>query len=96
MKTANSLLDYSCCQWYPLFSKNALEAVILPLTKQLCQYLEHDAFILPLEATNNSASCHSEWSDGSAVENEDQQVLSMLSKTTVSILILYSVPTTDP
>ncbi|XP_058795477.1 cell division cycle protein 123 homolog [Phymastichus coffea] len=73
MKSNISYVDYSFCQWYPLFSKNVLEAVMLPLPQDVCKYLEHDAFLLPLEAINKGNSCNSEWSDGSAIKDEEEE-----------------------
>lgn len=74
MKLENTQVECSFCKWYPLFSKNALEGVILPVPEEVCKYLEHDAFLLPLEATTNGVTCNSEWSDGSAVNDESEEV----------------------
>ncbi|XP_001599958.1 cell division cycle protein 123 homolog [Nasonia vitripennis] len=71
MKTENSQVQCSFCNWYPLFSKNALEAVTLPLPVEVCKYLEHDAFLLPVEATSSGLPSNSEWSDGSAVNHDE-------------------------
>ncbi|XP_043465031.1 cell division cycle protein 123 homolog [Leptopilina heterotoma] len=55
--------------WYNIFSKESLEAIIIPLTTEILKYLEHDSFILPIEATRN-ITCNSEWSDGSSVTED--------------------------
>ncbi|XP_011502242.1 PREDICTED: cell division cycle protein 123 homolog [Ceratosolen solmsi marchali] len=72
MKTESLQAMCSFCQWYPLFSKNALEAIVLPVPKNVCDYLEHDAFILPSEATSKITYSNSEWSDGSAVNELEE------------------------
>ena len=74
MKAKNILLECSFTKWYPKFSKNTLEATFLPLPDEICKYLEDDDFVLPVEATNAKITCNSEWSDGSAVLDNDQDV----------------------
>lgn len=64
--TAKSKCSFS--SWYPLFSKDTFEATILPIPENVQKYLEHDAFILPKEATKKQSRAQSkelEWSDGS-------------------------------
>lgn len=63
--------------WYKSFSKESLEAIILPLTAEILKYLEHDAFILPKEATSKIA-CNSEWSDGASVTEDSSNVKNTL------------------
>ena len=72
MKVDRVQVDCSFCKWYPLFHKNSLDAVTLPLPENVCKYLEHDAFLLPVEATSNGIASGAEWSDGSAVKDEDE------------------------
>lgn len=64
--------ECSFCSWYPKFTKEALESVILPIPEDVLKYLEHDAFLLPVEATNDTI-CNSEWADGSPVVNESSE-----------------------
>ncbi|KAJ8664518.1 hypothetical protein QAD02_006180 [Eretmocerus hayati] len=70
MKVDNSQVECSFTQWYPHFNKNSLEAVTLTIPDDVCKYLEHDAFVLPVEATTNTLASNSEWSDGTAVDDE--------------------------
>lgn len=63
----------SISSWYPEFSKDALDTVILPLSDDILKYLEHDAFILPVEATNDKI-CESEWTDGLPVNHDSLEV----------------------
>ncbi|XP_014213031.1 cell division cycle protein 123 homolog [Copidosoma floridanum] len=72
MKIKGARTACSFCQWYPLFSKNAVEAVILSLPDDVLKYVEHDAFLLPVEAASNvNLAKDSEWSDGSAICNDE-------------------------
>lgn len=71
-------LECSFSSWYPTFKKDSLEARILHVPNEILKYLEHDAFVLPLEATR-SLSEDSEWADGSPVTYEEE----------VFIIILY-------
>ncbi|XP_051171244.1 cell division cycle protein 123 homolog [Leptopilina boulardi] len=61
--------ECSFTKWYPIFSKDSLEAIILPLPPEILKYLEHDTFVLPIEATT-SIKCNTEWSDGSLVTED--------------------------
>ena len=71
MKADTTLIKCSFCKWYPIFKKDTFESIILPIPEKVCNYLEHDAFLLPLEATkSNSKACNSKWSDGSQVKEE--------------------------
>ena len=74
MKTEYFPKECSFTKWYPKLSKNALKAEIIPLPDEVCKYLELDAFILPAEAISNGTSFNSEWSDGSAVVEDDLEV----------------------
>lgn len=74
MKTEYFPKECSFTKWYPKLNKIALKAEILPLPEEVCKYLVLDAFILPVEAISNGTSCNSEWSDGSAVVDNDQEV----------------------
>lgn len=74
MKTELFPKECSFTKWYPKLSKVALDAEILPLPEEVSKYLELDAFILPAEAISNGKSSNSEWSDGSAVVEDDQDV----------------------
>ncbi|KAK0096980.1 hypothetical protein PV326_003700 [Microctonus aethiopoides] len=65
----SSKAECSISSWYPEFSKDALDTIILPLSDDILKYLEHDAFILPVEATNNK-NCESEWADGLPVNHD--------------------------
>lgn len=72
MKSDFSPAECSFSKWYPKFSKNASKAVILPLPEEIIKYLEHDAFLLPLEAANDKSTVGTEWSDGSTVDANDE------------------------
>lgn len=65
-------LECSFSSWYPTFKKDSLEARILHVPNEILKYLEHDAFVLPLEATR-SLSEDSEWADGSPVTYEEEE-----------------------
>ncbi|XP_031832423.1 translation initiation factor eIF2 assembly protein isoform X2 [Nomia melanderi] len=44
--------ECSFTSWYPQFHKDSLEARILNVPNDVLEYLEYDAFLLPVEATN--------------------------------------------
>lgn len=56
--------------WYPIFSKDSLDAVVLQLPFEVLKYLAHDKFVLPIEATTDIKSKNIEWSDGSSVSHD--------------------------
>ncbi|XP_076620420.1 translation initiation factor eIF2 assembly protein [Colletes latitarsis] len=62
--------ECSFLSWYPQFRKNSLEASILHIPNEVLEYLQHDAFVLPVEATNDVLE-NAEWTDGSPVVNEE-------------------------
>lgn len=80
MKEENSSAACSFCNWYPKFKKNSLKAAIIALPKDVCKYLENDAFLLPVEATNKSTSDNTEWHDGTTGEDEYDEVNLLLEK----------------
>lgn len=63
--------ECSFTSWYPLFYKDSLKATIIYIPDEVLKYLEHDAFILPLEATNSIHLQNTEWMDGSPVINDE-------------------------
>ncbi|KAG5311211.1 CD123 protein, partial [Acromyrmex insinuator] len=65
-------LECSFSSWYPIFKKDSLEARILHIPDEVLKYLEHDTFVLPLEATK-SLPKDSEWADGSPVTCEEEE-----------------------
>ncbi|XP_011647654.1 cell division cycle protein 123 homolog [Pogonomyrmex barbatus] len=65
-------LECSFSSWYPIFKKNSLEARILYIPDEVLKYLEHDTFVLPLEAAR-SLPQDSEWADGSPVTCEEEE-----------------------
>ncbi|XP_054000330.1 cell division cycle protein 123 homolog [Hylaeus anthracinus] len=65
--------ECSFSSWYPQFNKNSLKATILDIPNEVVEYLEHDAFLLPVEATNDTLE-NAEWTDGSPVVNEEHSV----------------------
>ncbi|XP_011876156.1 PREDICTED: cell division cycle protein 123 homolog [Vollenhovia emeryi] len=65
-------LECSFSSWYPTFKKDSLEARILRIPDEVLKYLEHDTFILPLEATGSFPDS-SEWADGSPVTREEEE-----------------------
>ncbi|XP_029034365.1 cell division cycle protein 123 homolog [Osmia bicornis bicornis] len=65
--------ECSFASWYPQFRKDSLNATILDIPEEVLKYLEHDAFILPIEATNSGLQ-NPEWLDGSPVINEEQSL----------------------
>lgn len=75
----NVQAECSFTAWYPHFSKDSLEAIILPLPDEILKYLEHDAFVLPVEATKN-VECTAEWSDGSTVYPDSSEVKKTIYK----------------
>lgn len=60
--------------WYPIFSKDSLDAVVLQLPFEVLKYLAHDKFVLPIEATTDIKSKNIEWSDGSSVSHDFSEV----------------------
>ncbi|XP_015434001.1 PREDICTED: cell division cycle protein 123 homolog [Dufourea novaeangliae] len=56
--------------WYPQFRKDSLKATILHIPNKVLEYLEHDAFLLPVEATKEPIETL-EWADGSPVIHEE-------------------------
>lgn len=63
-------IECSFSSWYPQFYKNSLKAIILHIPNEVLEYLEHDAFLLPAEVTNDVLE-NAEWTDGSPVVNEE-------------------------
>ncbi|XP_017879324.1 cell division cycle protein 123 homolog isoform X2 [Ceratina calcarata] len=63
--------ECSFATWYPQFRKQSLEATILCIPDEVFNYLEHDAFVLPVEATSSTLE-NTEWTDGTPVANEEQ------------------------
>ncbi|XP_076760808.1 translation initiation factor eIF2 assembly protein [Xylocopa sonorina] len=57
--------------WYLQFYKDSLRATIINIPDDVLDYLEHDAFVLPVEATSTTLQ-NAEWMDGSPVVNEEQ------------------------
>lgn len=74
MRAENSSTACSFCKWYPQFKKNSLQATVFPLPKDVCKYLDDDAFVMPVEVTNNSSSSCTEWHDGTTGEDDYDQV----------------------
>lgn len=62
--------ECSFSSWYPKFRKDSLKATILHIPDEVLKYLEHDLFVLPVEATNSGLQ-NNEWMDGTPVENEE-------------------------
>lgn len=62
--------ECSFASWYPLFCKDSLKATIIHIPDEVLKYLEYDAFVLPVEATN-STSQNAEWMDGSPIANDE-------------------------
>lgn len=63
--------ECSFSSWYPIFEKISLKATILRIPDEILKYLEHDAFVLPVEATQKLPE-NSEWADGSLVTGEEK------------------------
>ncbi|XP_076175687.1 translation initiation factor eIF2 assembly protein [Ptiloglossa arizonensis] len=66
-------IECSFSSWYPQFYKNSLKAIILHIPNEVLEYLEHDAFLLPAEVTNDVLE-NAEWTDGSPVVNEEHSL----------------------
>lgn len=62
-----STCSFPC--WYSKFEHVTVIATIIPLPQNIIEYLENDAFILPVEATDIE-SHNSFWCDGLPVENQ--------------------------
>ncbi|KAG5307544.1 CD123 protein, partial [Pseudoatta argentina] len=73
-------LECSFSSWYPIFKKDSLEARILHIPDEVLKYLEHDTFVLPLEAAK-SLPKDSEWADGSPVTCEEDAMWVAPTKT---------------
>lgn len=69
--------SFSC--WYPTFKKDSLEATILDIPDNVLKYLEHDAFMMPIEAVRSLAE-NSEWTDGSPVTSEEEVLYFLFEK----------------
>ncbi|XP_018339835.1 PREDICTED: cell division cycle protein 123 homolog [Trachymyrmex septentrionalis] len=65
-------LECSFSSWYPIFKKDSLKARILPIPHEVIKYLEHDRFVLPLEAAKSLPN-NSKWADGSPVTCEEKK-----------------------
>lgn len=79
--------ECSFTSWYPLFSKDSLRATIIHIPDEVLKYLEHDAFVLPVEATDSTLQ-NTEWMDGSPVVN-DEVGLKCVHKKKQSEIILF-------
>lgn len=66
--------ECSFTTWYPQFCKESLEATILSIPDEVLNYLKHDAFVLPVEATSSTLE-NAEWMDGTPVANEEPSEL---------------------
>jgi len=64
-------LECSFSSWYPIFEKDSLEATILQISDDVFKYLEHDEFVLPIEAVKFLPE-NAEWMDGAPVTNEEE------------------------
>jgi len=64
-------LECSFSSWYPIFKKDSLEARILHIPDEVLKYLEHETFVLPIEAARSLPE-DSEWADGSPVTCEEE------------------------
>lgn len=60
--------------WYPQLRKISFEATVLRIPNEVLKYLEHDAFVLPVEATNVSRQ-NDEWTDGSPVVDDEVNLI---------------------
>ena len=69
--------ECSVSNWYPIFAKNALEAELLPIPNEVFNYLQHDVFVLPVEASS-SVTTNSEWTDGSSDGTESSDVIKIV------------------
>lgn len=69
----NPVVECSISTWYPEFTKNSLETVVLKIPDNFLNYLEHDAFVLPVEATDNKVR-NLKWSDGSSGDDNLAEV----------------------
>ncbi|XP_071863453.1 translation initiation factor eIF2 assembly protein [Bombus fervidus] len=65
--------ECSFTSWYPLFSKDSLRATIIHIPDEVLKYLEHDAFVLPVEAIDSTLQ-NTEWMDGSPVVNDEHSL----------------------
>lgn len=61
----------SFSSWYSTFKKDSLEAKILHIPDEVLKYLEHDTFVLPVEAARALPE-DSEWADGLPVTCEEE------------------------
>ncbi|KAG7199970.1 hypothetical protein KM043_014398 [Ampulex compressa] len=62
--------ECSFTSWYPQFCKYALKAVMIPIPENIVQYLENDAFLLPLEVSKSLPE-DAKWADGLPVADEE-------------------------
>lgn len=65
--------ECSFSSWYPAFEKNSLKATILQIPDDVLRYLEHDDFVLPVEAARSLPE-NAQWSDGTPVTGEEEEV----------------------
>lgn len=77
-----SSLKYECSfsSWYPQFRKDSLKATILRIPDNVLEYLEHDAFLMPVEATNTALQ-NDKWADGSPVLDEEVDLIYRVCET---------------
>ncbi|KAH0955350.1 hypothetical protein HN011_004828 [Eciton burchellii] len=64
-------LECSFSSWYPIFEKDSLEAKILQIPDDVLKYLEHDEFVLPIEAMKLLPE-NAKWMDGAPVADEEE------------------------
>lgn len=53
-----------------MFEKDSVKATLLQIPDDVSKYLEHDEFVLPIEATKLLPE-NAEWTDGAPVTNDE-------------------------
>lgn len=81
-------LECSFSSWYPIFKKDSLEARILHIPDEVLKYLEHETFVLPIEAARSLPE-DSEWADGSPVTCEEEVFILFYLRTDNYNLAIY-------
>lgn len=70
----NVKMECSFSSWYAAFEKDSFKAKILLIPDDVLKYLEHGAFLLPLEAVKLSPK-NSEWTKEPSTINEEEVLI---------------------
>lgn len=74
--------ECSIATWYPVFRRQTVKSLIIPLPDEVVKYLEEDGIVLPLEATPvlHHTSSRNEGSEEETDWSEEEQVEMKVTK----------------